>query len=202
MNNSLLAVAPAEPIAVVDFRAFCDAWAQDEDGLVLVSFLGPHTVLQALWGHLTAGHVVELEGGTLLRRQTRVAQAEEQSAATPAGGEYMVRYHRAAVRFAPIGQAHLVMVAEPATVHVGPGQRAYLLAAQPSGEPERFFALWNRAVPLPARTNWAPYLWQEGLRRGPVRPIAAYGCQAWAIEPQTQAWQEILRWGIEDGELR
>jgi len=197
MNASLIAVAPAAPIAVVDYRAHCDAWAQDEEGLVLVSFLGPHTVLQALWGHLTAGNTIELEGGTLLHRQKRTAGTEEQSAE----GGYMVRYHRAAMRFAAIGQAHLVMVAEPATLQVVPGQRVYLLAAQPTGDPARFFALWNRALPLPARASWAPYLWREGLRRGAVRPIPAYGCYAWALEPQPDPWQDILRWGIEDGEL-
>ena len=197
MNANFVAVAPAEPISVVDYRAYCDAWVQHEDGLALVSLLGPHTVLQALWGHLTAGHIVELEDGTLLHRQSRASDTEEQSAEEG----YMVRYHRAAVRFADIGQAHLVMVAEPATLQVGPGQCAYLLAAQPAGDPERFFMLWNRAMPLPARAAWAMYLWREGLRRGAVRPIPAYGCHAWAIEPQLDPWKDILRWGIEDGEL-
>lgn len=197
MNATLVVAAATEPIPVVDHRAYCDAWAQDDEGLVLVSFLGPHTVLQALWGHLTAGHVIELDGGTLLRRQSHTACAEEQATE----GSYPVRYQRAAVRFPAIGQAHLVMVAEPATLLVGSGQRGYLLAASPTGDPGRFFALWNRAVPLPARETWATYLWTEGLRRGPIRPIPAYGCHTWAIEPTLEPWQDILRWGVEDGEL-
>ncbi len=196
MTNHIVGVAPAEPIPVGDHRAYCDVWAQDEDGLVLVSFLGPHTVLQALWAHLSAGHTVELAGGTLLHRQNLAARAEE----TEAENAYKIRYFRTVVRFVEIGQAHLVMVAELATLQVRPGQRSYLLAAQLEGDAERFFALWNRSVPLPARESWAEYLWREGLRRGPVRPIAAYGCHAWAIEPEP--WQEIIGWGIEDGMLQ
>ena len=111
MTNHIVGVAPAEPIPVVDHRAYCDVWAQDEDGLVLVSFLGPHTVLQALWAHLSAGHTVELAGGTLLHRQNLAAHAEE----TEAENAYKVRYFRTVVRFVEIGQAHLVMVAEPGT---------------------------------------------------------------------------------------
>ena len=190
MSADIVGVAPAEPIAVVDYRAWCDVWAQDEDGLVLVSFLGPHTVLQALWGQLLAGQTVELEGGTILRRQHG------------SDGETKVRYQRAMVRFADIEQAHLVLVAEPATLEVGPGQRGYLLSSHERGDLERTFALWNRVVSLPARETWAQFLWEEGLRRGNVRPIAAYGCYAWAIEPETEPWEEIIQGGIEDGILK
>ena len=202
MTNHIVGVDPAEPIPVVDHRAYCDVWAQDEDGLVLVSFLGPHTVLQALWAHLSAGHTIELAGGTLLHRQNQAAHAEEESSQAQAENAYKIRYFRMVVRFVDIAQAHLVMVAEPATLQVRPGQRSYLLAAQLEGDAERFFALWNRSVPLPARESWAEYLWTEGLRRGPVRPIAAYGCLAWAIEPEPEPWQEIIAWGIEDRVLK
>ena len=198
MTTNLVGVAPAEPIAVVDYRAFCDVWAQDESGLVLVSFLGAHTVLQSLWGQLTAGHTIELAGGTILRRQNRGAYSDESNTE----GEYAVRYARAAVRFPGINQAHLVLVAEPATVQVAPGQIGYLLASQGEGDPARFFAIWNRVVALPARSAWATVLWREGLRRDAIKPIAAYGCYAWAIDPQVDAWKNILRWGIEDGELK
>ncbi len=151
-----------------------------------------------MWGHLTAGHTIELAGGTVLRRQNRCAYSDESNPE----GEYAVRYARAAVRLAGINQTHLVMVAEPATVQVAPGQIGYLLASQGEGDPARFFALWNRVVALPARSAWATYLWTEGLRRGAITSIAAYGCHAWAIDPQIDAWRNILRWGIEDGELK
>jgi len=194
MNSQMIGVAPAEPIPVVGYRAHCDVWALDENGLVLISLLGPHTVLQALWAQITAGHTVELANGTLLHRQNEAVHTEEREDEQAC----KIRYFRSVVRFPDIGQAHLVMVAEPATLLVRPGRRSYLLAAQGEGDPERFFALWNRSVPLPARRSWAEYLWTEGLRCGAVRIIQAYGCHAWAIEPEVEPWQEIIRWGIED----
>lgn len=189
VNADTVAVSPAEPIDVMGHRAACDVWAKDENGLVLVSFLGPHTVLQALWGQLLAGQTVELAGGVLLHRQHGT---EEES---------KVRYHRSVVRFADIEQAHLVLVAECATLAAAPGQREYLLASHEREDPERFFAFWNRAVSLPARREWAQFLWERGLRHGSVRPIAAYGCCAWAIEPEIEPWEAIIRGGIEDGIL-
>jgi hypothetical protein len=197
MTDKLVGVDPAEPIPVIDYRAFCDVWAQDESGLVVVSFLGAHTVVKSLWGHLTAGHTIELAGGTVLRRQNRCAYSDESNPE----GEYAVRYARAVVRLAGINQTHLVMVAEPATVQAAPGQIGYLLASQDDGDPARFFALWNRVVALPARSAWATYLWAEGLRHGAITPIAAYGCYVWAINPLVEPWQDILRGGIEDGAL-
>jgi len=195
---NLLGVAPAEPLAIVGHRAFCDVWAQGEEGdnrgLVLVSFLGPYTVLQSLWAQLLAGQSVELAGGIILRRQTGSTQPDEPDL-TP------VRYHRATTRFAEIEQAHLVLVVETATLQLAAGQTGYFLAPGPQGDPERFFDYWNRIVPLPARPAWAPYLWGEGLRKGSIRPIAAYGCQCWAIDPATELWSEIIRAGIEDEHL-
>ena len=197
MTTNVIGVAPAEPIAVAGYRAFCDVWVQDEDpaaasGLVLVSFLGPHTVLQALWGQLTAGQSLELGGGIILYRQMRVATEDE-----PVSAPGKVRYHRAAMRFAEIEQAHLVMVAEAATLQVTPGHISYFLSATPEGDHQRFFAFWNRTVPLPARPTWAPYLWEEGLRRRTVRTLAAYGCHGWAIEPVVETWSEIIQVGVE-----
>ena len=132
MKTDIVGAALHEPVAVLGYRAWCDAWAQDEDqmasGLVLVSFLGPHTVLQALWGVLIAGQSVELEDETILYRQMGVMPEEEAGSAPK-----KVRTHRAVTRFPDIEQAHLVMVAEQATLQAAPGQRSYLLAADPGG---------------------------------------------------------------------
>ena len=113
-------------------------------------------------------------------------------------GNYKVRYQRASMRFAQIEQAHLVVIAEPATLHAASGHRAYLVASQVRGDLGRFFAVWNKVVSLPARPDWARYLWEAGLRRGGIKPMAAYGCCAWSIEPQSETWSEIIRRGIED----
>ena len=198
MDKEIVGVVPAAPIGIVGYRAHCDAWAQDEErGMVLISLLGPPTVLQAVWGVLIAGQVIELADGTILHRQLDLKGAEE-SVARDTGS----RYQRAAVRFNDIEQAHLVMIAGTATLQVEPGQRSYLLAADSHGDPERFFAFWNRAVPMPAREPWVPYLWEQGLRHGVVRPIAACGCHAWVIEPQPDAWSEIIRRGVVDHILK
>jgi len=192
MDNELIGVTPATPIGIAGYRARCDVWAQDEEsGMVLISLLGPHTVLQAVWGVLIAGQTIELTDGTTLHRQSDLKQIEEGG---PGTGK--IRYHRSITRFSDIEQAHLVMTAETAIIQVEPGQRSYLLAADLQGDPDRFFAFWNRTVPLPARLSWAPYLWEAGLRQSVVRPIAAYGCHAWAIEPRPEQWSEIIRKGV------
>ena len=165
--------------------------------MVLISLLGPHTVLQAVWGVLIAGQVIELSDGTTLHRQLGLKSTEEAGSGTTG-----MRYQRSVARFSDIEQAHLVMIAGTATVQVEPGQRSYLLAGDWHGDPDRFFAFWNRTVPIPARQAWAPYLWDAGLRQGVVRPIAAYGCHAWAIEPQPEAWSEIIRKGVVDHLLK
>ena len=200
MDKELIGVAPAEPIGIVGYRAGCDAWAQNAESgseMVLVSLLGPHTVLLAVWGQLIAGQVIELHDGTILHRPIDMKESEETGSGTTA-----VRYQRSVARFSDIEQAHLVMIAGSATIQVDPGQRSYLLAADLHGDPDRFFAHWNRTVPIPARSTWAPYLWEAGLRRGVVRPIAAYGCYAWAIEPHPEPWSEIIRKGVEDHILK
>ena len=198
MDKELIGVAPAEPIGIVGYRAHCDAWAQDgESGMVLISLLGPHTVLQAVWGVLIAGQVIELSDGTMLHRQLDLKEAQEDGTGTTG-----LRYQHSIARFSEIEQAHLVMIAGTATVQMEPGQRSYLLAADLHGDPARFFAFWNRTVPIPARRAWAPHLWEAGLRQGVVRPIAAYGCHAWAIEPQPETWSEIIRKGVLDHLLK
>ena len=198
MTTDLVGVAPGAPLPVRDYRACCDVWALDEDGLVLASFLGPHTVLQSVWAQLMAGQFVELDGGTILRRQNTLPGAQEARSSTDPEGNYKVRYQRASVRFAQIEQAHLVVIAEPATLHAASGHRAYLVAPHMRGDLERFFAVWNKVVSLPARPDWARYLWEAGLRRSSIKPIAAYGCCAWSIEPQSETWSEIIWEGIED----
>ena len=200
MDKELIGVTPAEPIGITGYRAHCDAWAQDAEsgaGMVLISLLGPHTVLQAVWGQLIAGHVIELNDGTTLHRQLGENRSEE-----CASGTAGIRYQRSVVRFSDIEQAHLVMIAGTATIQVEPGQRSYLLAADWHGNPDRFFAFWNRSVPIPARRAWAPHLWEAGLRQSVVRPIAAYGSHAWAIEPQPEAWSEIVQRGVVDHKLK
>lgn len=192
MDIELIGVAPAAPIGIVGYSAHCDAWAQDtESGMILISLLGPHTVLQAVWGVLIAGQVIELSDRTTLHRQLDLKAAEENGP-----GATGLRYQHSIARFSDIEQAHLVMIAGTATVQVEPGQRSYLLTADWQGDPARFFAFWNRSVPIPARQAWAPHLWEAGLRHGVVRPIAAYGCHAWAIEPQAELWSEIIRKGV------
>ena len=198
MESELIGVAPAEPIGIVGYRASCDAWAQDEEsGMVLVALLGPHTVLLAVWGQLIAGQVIELSDGTILHRQFGAKESEETDSAAA-----KIRYQRSVVRFSHIEQAHLVMIAGSATLQVDPGQRSYLLAADLHGDRDRFFAHWNRSVPIPARQAWAPHLWEAGLRQSVVRPIAAYGSHAWAIEPQPEAWSEIVQRGVVDHKLK
>ena len=200
MDIELIGVRPAAPIGIVGYRAGCDAWAQDAEsgsGMVLVSLLGPHTVLLAVWGQLIAGQVIELNDGTILHRPLGLKESEESGSGTTA-----VRYQRSVARFSDIEQAHLVMIAGTATIQVEPGQRSYLLTAGPLGDPARFFAFWNRTVPIPARRAWSPYLWSEGLNHGVVRPIAAYGSHAWAIEPQAEPWSEIIRKGVVDHKLK
>ena len=187
VTRRTIAVSPSEPVLISGYRAWCDAWAQDDEGagLILASFLGPHTVVQALWAILVAGQPLELADRTILRRQQR-----EDAPKT--------RFLKQAVRFSEIEQAHLVMVAESATLQVTPGSTGYLLGQDPT----RFFAIWNRVLPLPARGPWATFLWAEGLRLECVRPIRSYGCQAWAIEPEVETWSQILQGGIEDNVLR
>jgi len=186
-------VSPAHPVLVSGYRASCDVWACDDqagNGLVLVSFLGVYTVIQALWGTLVAGRALELQDHTTLRR---IPKGENKSHPT--------RYRHTITRFPQIEQAHLVMVAQSATLQVQSGERGYLIAANEPAS-DRFFAVWNRCLTLPARSVWAPFLLKEGLRHGCVRPIAGYGCHAWAIEPAVETWASTIQGGIEDGVLQ
>ena len=175
-----------KPILIAGYRASCDMWAYDDQigrGFVLVSFLGVYTVLQALWGTLIAGRVLELEDRTLLHRIPRGDK-----------NEYPVRYRHNIARFPQIEQAQLVMIIESATLDLQSEQRAYLF----NPDVERFFAFWNKCLIIPAREEWASFLLKEGLRRGCVRKIPSYGCEVLAIEPDPEPWAQIILGGIED----
>jgi len=187
-------VCPSDPVPIIGYRAYCDAWANDDQGLVMASFLGPITVLKSVWAHLVGQRSIELADGTWLWCQDRMLASKDKES---------IRYMRSIERFPGIEQAHLVLVIESATLQVRQGQKAYVLASDPFGpEMERFFAFWNRVLPLPARESWSEYMWNEALDRHLVRSLGCYGCHGWSVNPEVEPWWEIIRDGIQHGEIQ
>ena len=194
-----LHVAPAEPVQVAGFRAWLDAYAMMDGGLVLTSILGAQTAVEAVWAYLVGDHSLELADGTLLRR---LREIHRQGAAEETETRE-VHYRKHAVRLPESEVVHLVLVADIATLDgVMSGWPACLVASDPTGDSARFWAFWNKVCPLPALPAWTDYLWQQGLRRGLVQPLEhIHGCHAWRIDPDPDTWGAIITAGLEDGEL-
>lgn len=198
--SELVGVAPAEPLEVARYRSvYCDAYAMDmnsvHNGLVMASFVGPVTALKSLWASLVQGQRVSLQTRDYFALW---CQPDRQGTKE---NPIDVRYLRTIERLPDTEQAHLVFIIESATLQVRYGMTAYHLSAGPEPELDRFFALWNKAVQLPARPEWAGYLWERGRYLRGIVPCKAYGCHCWLISPELHHWAAIIRDGLRSGEI-
>ena len=183
------------------FRAWADVYAVADEGLALASLLGTQTALEAIWAYLVTGErAVELADGARLfpmRPLLKTVRGSEEPAERP------VRYRRQTARLPESKAVHLVLVADLATLDgAESGWPAFLIAEGPTGDTERFWAVWNRICPLPALAGWAGWLWEAGRCRSLVVPLpAVHGCCTWRVDPDEAAWKDIIEGGLRDGAI-
>jgi len=188
---------PAEPVQVGGYRCWSDAYAQADEGFVFASLLGAATVVEAVWSYLVAASGVGLTNDVFLSRALEMQSTRDKDKTLK------VHYRKTAIRLPESEAAHLLVVSELATLSgVSRELPAYLIADNPAGDLDRFWAFWNKLVPLPALADWAGFLWKVGLRHELIKPVAeVHGCYAWEIAPDTGEWGKLLTGGIEDGVL-
>ena len=54
-----------------------------------------------------------------------------------------------------------------------------------------FYLQLDRVLTLPIIPAWSEALWQLGLERKAIKPMAAHNCKGWWVEPYENVWAEI-----------
>jgi len=185
------------PVQVGGYRCWVDAYAISDAGFVFASLLGAQTVVEAVWAYLVGSSGLELANHVSLSR------LREQRSRRDENETVKVRYRKSAARLPDSEAAHLLVVADTATLPgVNPDLPAYLISDNPDGDLSRFFAIWDKLLPFPAHSTWSDFLWQAGLRWQLIKPLPeTRSCHAWEIIPDRDTWQTILAGGVEDGAL-
>lgn len=193
----------APPVQVAGYRCWADAYAVSEDGFVFASLLGAVTVTEAVWAYLVGSSGLELANGVALSRILDRPSMRQDEHGEPVDEAIKVHYRKTVARLPDSEAAHTLVVAETATLPgVNPDIPAYLISDSPAGDLPRFFAIWDKLLPIPARPAWADFLWKSGLRWGLIAPLPeTRGCHAWQITPDRDTWQTLITGGVEDGAL-
>ncbi len=186
------------PVQVGGYRCRVDAYAADDDGFVFASLLGAVTVVEAVWAYLVVSH-----GGVELANHVSLSRIPERQSLRDEDAMVKTRYRKSVARLPDSEATHLLVVAETAMLPgVNPDIPAYLISDSPDGDLLRFFAIWDKLLPFPARPEWAEFLWKAGLRRNLISPLPeTHGCHTWKIIPDRDTWQTIVTGGVEDGAL-
>jgi len=163
------------PVGFRGLSGWCTGWAGDDTGTVYASFIGRLTALTGIWAAFQDRDVLHLADGEL-RKLPDVEGA---------------RYHTLKTRLPETGWFHMVLLHTQATVHNLPDEDFYVM--DDDRRLERFWTMWNRALPLPASPEWAARLWDLGRSYGLIYQLPAQGVQCWKVEADHDAWLRILQ---------
>lgn len=118
----------------------------------------------------------------------------------PSKRRYHLSYERKLVRL-PVG-TEVGLIAQDATVDARYGRFGYLVFFPDAPKEQRqalFFHMWGCVTGLPARREWTPLLWTVGLKMGLIKPLSAYNCKGWRIDPRRDlpdgkpGWSRVLQ---------
>jgi hypothetical protein len=163
------------PVEFRGFTVFCTAWAADRDGSVYFSLIGRVTAIQAVWAAFHSDYTLTDSGSIRKRPQLDGA-----------------KYHTIKSRLPDSGWAHWLVIHSQATEQNLADQDFFILAGDEQPPLDSFWSRWNRALPLPARRDWAPKLWQLGQEQDLIFKAYSDACICWRIEASRDNWADII----------
>jgi len=168
------------PISFAGLAGYCTGWAGDEQGTVYASFIGRQTAVTGIWAAFQDHEVLSIMDAELRKLEVEGA-----------------KYHTLKTRLPESGWMHLVLLHTQATVYNLPDEDFYVI--DDDRRLQRFWAMWNRALPLPASPEWTARLWDLGRSYGLIYQLPAQGVQCWKVEADHDAWLRILQIIIRGG---
>jgi len=187
-------------------QATCLGFAIDNmDDVVFLNTAGPQQAVRSLWASLAGNGALEINQ-TLIRFKREISYLRfEQPLA-------MTRLHSLAL-----------LHPQASLLHMQPGQDCfYLLSASQEQIPLRlFYAMLNKAMPLPLAPEWTEYLWKVGTRvrfkrrdeeneddevivrkERAIVPLKTQGCGGWRVLTALDYWMNVVEHGLLDGQIR
>lgn len=155
-----------------------------DSGVVVISLFGPRNSVRAIWARMSAKRSYEqidtdvgLTGISLNSERSYVTMQ------TPLSR----------------GDLHLVVLDLQATNQGSFFKDHFYLVGDDA--PETFFNKLNSRCRVPFRAEWAGYLWAQANERGDIYALRGYGAEAYYVPTDTDTWSEIVKAGIESGEI-
>ena len=163
-----------KPVEFRGFTVFCTAYATDREGSVYFSLIGRVTALQAVWAAFHSDYGL-LDG--MIRKRPAIEGA---------------KYHTVKARLPDSGWGHYIVVHTQATEQNLADEDFYLLFDTSEAPLDAFWSRWNRALPLPARQEWAERMWEQGKAQGLIRQVQAEGTVCWKVLANREKWSTII----------
>lgn len=213
MSGEMMSVPGHEPqhcgsVSFQGIQAACLGYAIDNMGdVVFLHTAGPQQAVRSLWASLAGNGALEINQ-TLIRskRETSYLRFEQPLAMT---------------RLFSLALLH----PQASLIQMQPGQDCfYLLSTSPEQIPLRlFYAMLNKAMPLPLAPEWTEYLWKVGTRvrfkrrdesdkdedeeivvrkERAIVPLKTQGCVGWRVLTATDYWMSVIEHGLLDGQIR
>lgn len=213
MSGDIVSVPGHEPqlcgsVSFQGIQAACLGYAVDNmDDVVFLHTAGPQQAVRSLWASLAGNGALEINQ-TLIRfkRETSYLRFEQPLA--------MTRLHSLAL-----------LHPEASLIQMQPGQDCfYLLSESQEQIPLRlFYAMLNKAMPLPLAPEWTDYLWKVGTRvrfkrrdesseddedeiilrkERAIVPLKTQGCGGWRVLTALDYWMNVIEHGLLDGQIQ
>lgn len=212
MSGDMVSVPGHEPqvcgsVSFQGIQASCLGYAVDNmDEVVFLHTAGPQQAVRSLWASLAGNGALEINQ-TLIRfkRETSYLRFEQPLA--------MTRLHSLAL-----------LHPQASLIQMQPGQDCfYLLSESQEQIPLRlFYAMLNKAMPLPLTPEWTDYLWKVGTRvrfkrrdesdeeddeiivrkERAIVPLKTRGCGGWRVLTALDYWMNVIEHGLLDGQIQ
>lgn len=193
-------------ISFQGIQATCVGYAVDNmDDVIFLYTAGAQQALRSLWASLVGNGALEINR-TLIRfkRETSYMRFEQPLAMTRLYSQALL-HPQASLR------------------QLQPGQDCfYLLSESPEQAPLRlFYAMLNKALPLPLAPQWTDYLWKVGTRvrfkrrddshdddnvsvrkERAIVPLKTKGCGGWRVLTAMDYWMNVIEHGLLDGQIQ
>jgi len=186
MSTPLLGVTANHNFFRVSYRglhAWCTGWAGDPHGAVYVSLIGRTTAVTGIWAAFHERAPLDSGSHQAIFKRPALEGA---------------RYHTLRTRLPESDWLHLVILHSQATMFNLPDQTFFVLGRSPSPPLDAFWHQWNNALPLPARPEWTPLLWDQGESERFIIDLPSQGTFCWKVKATLRPWSQILQHIVEE----
>ena len=162
------------PVEFRGFVTFSTGHATDQAGTVYLSLIGRVTAVTAVWAAFHSDY--SLADG-MIRKRAKLDGA---------------KYHTIKSRLPDSGWAHWIMIHTQATEQNLNDHAFYIVTDDDSLPLDAFWSRWSKALPIPAKAEWAEVMWEAGLAAGLITEIDSLACVCWRVLADGDKWAIII----------